>query len=439
MFKQIAPLSAIISLRFFGLFIVLPTISIYVMSMPGANTTIVGLVIGGYAITQMIFQIPFGAISDKIGRKPTITIGLIIFAIGSIVSGVATQTDTLIIGRFLQGAGAIGAVVTAMITDLVVEEKRTKAMAIMGGMIAASFALAMVLGPIIGASYGISSLFYLTAFLSILSIVLLYTVVPNAPKMIHNYQEKAKILPLIFDKNLVKMNLTNMLQKALMTFIFMISPIVLIQSYGWDKMDMIWVYLPAMVAGVFAMAPASIIAEKRGRYKEVLIIGVLLFGVAFFMLGFFNTVEYFIASIILFFIGFNMHEPIMQSVAVKFTKTYQKGLSLGIFNSFGYFGTFTGGVAGGYLYDRFGLDSLSLMIVGLTLLWLVMLFFLTNPKKLQTIYIEKTKIDKQNLDRLNYSTMYVEDWYENETEGIIVVKFYDDKTDEQTIIKAVTL
>ncbi len=439
MFRQVAPLSTIVALRFFGLFIVLPTISIYAMSLPGSTTTIVGMVIGGYALTQMLFQIPFGAMSDKIGRKTTITIGLLVFATGSVVSAVATDIDMLIAGRLLQGAGAIGAVVTAMISDLVVEHKRTKAMAIMGGMIAGSFALAMIIGPVVGASYGIDTLFYITAILSLVSIVLLYTIVPNPPKTIHDYHEKATLLPLLFDKNLFKMNMTNMLQKGLMTFVFMISPIIMIQTYGWDKMELVYLYLPAMLAGVLAMAPASIIAEKRGKYKEVLIIGVLFFAFAFGFFGFFATEEFFIGGVVLFFIGFNMHEPIMQSVAVKFSKTYQKGLSLGIFNSFGYLGTFVGGVLGGYLYDHIGLQSLSVVVVVVSVLWLAMIASLTNPKKLQTIYIKNSDIDRSNLDRLNYSTKPIQEWYENNTEQMIVVKFYDDKTDEQTIKEAISL
>ena len=235
------------------------------------------------------------------------------------------------------------------------------------------------------------------------------------------------------------MNITNMLQKSFMTFVFMISPIVLIQNYGWNKMDMVYLYLPAMIAGVLAMGPAAMIAEKRGKYKEVLIIGVAFFAVSFGFFGFFSGAEFFITGVVLFFVGFNMHEPIMQSVAVKFSKTYQKGLTLGVFNSFGYFGTFTGGVAGGYLYDSIGLQSLSFVVVILSVLWLVMLISLTNPKKLRTIYIKNSLIDKTNLDRLNYSTMPIQEWYENETENIIVVKFYEDKTDEQYIKKAIML
>ncbi|NOR58579.1 MAG: MFS transporter, partial [Sulfurimonas sp.] len=171
MFKKIFPLSAIISLRFLGLFLVLPVISIYAASMTD-NLLLVGIIVGGYALTQAIFQVPFGIMSDKIGRKPTLLIGLIIFLIGSLIAAFATDIYTLMLGRFLQGAGAIGSVITAMISDLVEEEVRGKAMAIMGATIAISFAIAMGLGPVIGASYGVDTLFIITAGLSVLAMIL---------------------------------------------------------------------------------------------------------------------------------------------------------------------------------------------------------------------------------------------------------------------------
>ena len=234
MFKTIAPLSAIIALRFFGLFIVLPVISVYALSLPGSNSTLVGIVIGGYALTQMIFQIPFGIMSDKLGRKGTIILGLLLFAIGSIVCAVSDDILLLLLGRFLQGAGAIGAVVTAMISDLVQEEKRPKAMALMGGMIAGSFALAMIIGPIMGAFFGIHSLFWLTAILALLSIFVLIKFVPNPPLIKHTYSTKTNLLPILLNSNLIKMNITNFLQKGFMTFAFMIIPIVLTKTYNWN-------------------------------------------------------------------------------------------------------------------------------------------------------------------------------------------------------------
>jgi MFS family permease len=214
MLKTIMPLNIIIAMRFLGLFIVLPVISVYALSLPGATPTTVGIVIGGYAITQMIFQVPFGIISDKIGRKSTIVMGLIIFAIGSLIAAQADNMITLLFGRFLQGAGAIGAVVTAMISDIVKEEQRPKAMALMGGSIALAFAIAMVAGPLIGAAAGVSTLFYIVAVMAIVSIFILIKYVPNAPKITHTYNGSDKYSFLV-NPSLLKMNITNFLQKGL--------------------------------------------------------------------------------------------------------------------------------------------------------------------------------------------------------------------------------
>lgn len=193
MFKQVMPLSLIISFRFFGLFIVLPVLSVYALSLPGSTPAIVGIVVGGFALTQMIFQVPFGMMSDMLGRKGTIITGLLLFAIGSILCALANDILTLLLGRFMQGAGAIAAVISAMISDLVKEEERPKAMAIMGGFIALSFALAMVVGPVIGGLAGIGSLFWITTFLALASIFIIVKLVPNSPQVTHTYHNIGKL------------------------------------------------------------------------------------------------------------------------------------------------------------------------------------------------------------------------------------------------------
>ena len=227
MFKKVFPLSAILSLRFLGLFLVLPVIAIYALELEGATPLLVGVVVGGYALTQAIFQVPFGTMSDKIGRKPTLLFGLIVFLIGSLICAYSTDIYTLMLGRFLQGAGAIGAVITAMISDLVAEEVRGKAMAIMGGSIAMSFALAMGLGPVIGANYGIDTLFIITAVLSILAMLILFTKVPTPPRIKHVYHKTSKTSDILKDSNLLNMIVINAMQKGLMTVAFVLIPIIL--------------------------------------------------------------------------------------------------------------------------------------------------------------------------------------------------------------------
>ena len=431
MIKSVLPLSSIIALRFLGLFLVLPVLSVYAINLEGATTTLVGVVIGGYALTQMIFQVPFGIISDKLGRKGTIIMGLIIFAIGSLVCALANDILALLLGRFLQGAGAIGAVVTAMISDLVKEEQRPKAMATMGMFIGISFAISMLAGPTIGAAFGVEVLFYITLVIALASIVILVKLVPNPPSITHTYNKKAKISAILKNQNLIKMNITNFLQKGLMTFAFMIIPMVLINSYEWTMSELWKVYLPAMIFGFLAMAPAAIIAEKKGKFKEILIIGIALFAISYLIIGLSSSAIAFMVGVVIFFVGFNMHEPIMQSLATKFAKVHQRGLVLGIFNSFGYLGTFLGGLLGGIFCEDVTLSTLVITIAIICLIWAILILTMPNPTKKKFVYLALSEYDKNKTSSLDeYS---IDEWYINNTEGIIAVKYDQEIISEQKI------
>lgn len=432
MIKSVLPLSSIIALRFLGLFLVLPVISVYAMNLEGASTTLIGIVVGGYALTQMIFQVPFGIISDKLGRKGTIIMGLVLFAIGSLICAISTDIYTLMLGRFLQGAGAIGAVVTAMISDLVKEEQRPKAMAMMGMFIGISFAVSMIAGPTLGSAFGVESLFIITMVLALASIFVLLKMVPNPPHITHSYNGKAKLSTVLGNTNLIKMNITNFLQKGLMTFAFMIIPMVLINNYEWQMKELWQVYLPAMIFGFLAMAPAAIIAEKKGKFKEILVIGILLFAVSYLVIGLSSSTTIFVIGVVIFFIGFNMHEPIMQSLATKFAKVHQRGLVLGIFNSCGYLGTFLGGLLGGIFFD--GLESLSTIVITITvvcILWAILIITMPNPAKKKMAYLPVSEYNLDNSNNLEIDS--IDEWYINNTEGTIAIKYDEQKIDEEAI------
>jgi predicted MFS family arabinose efflux permease len=433
MIKSVLPLSLIIALRFLGLFIVLPILSVYALSLEGANELLVGIIIGGYALTQMIFQVPFGALSDKIGRKKTIIFGLIIFALGSIVCAISSDIYMLMIGRFLQGAGAIGAVVTAMISDVVKEEQRAKAMAMMGGSIAASFALSMALGPVIGGLWGAGTLFWITAVLSLLAIGILITKVPPVPVIYHDVSEEDKRLSNIFkDANLIRMNITNFLQKGMMTLAFLIIPIILTSSYGFEKSELYKVYLPAMIFGVLAMPFSAIIGEKKHKAKEMLLLGIILFGIAYALMGVATSSLVFILGVVVFFIGFNIHEPLLQSLTSKYAKVHQKGTALGVFNSFGYFGTFIGGVVGGAMLQSYSMGTIGIIVAILCLAWIALLFAMPNPSLVKNLYIkinENTKERTQSLKELSG----IKEWYINESEQVLVVKYDTQKIEAKAI------
>jgi predicted MFS family arabinose efflux permease len=423
MIKTIFPLSLIIALRFLGLFIVLPVLSVYALSLKGSNELLIGFAIGGYALTQMLLQVPFGMLSDKIGRKPTLAFGLVIFIIGSLVCAYSTEIYTLIFGRLLQGAGAIGAVASAMISDTVKEEVRAKAMAMMGGSIALAFAASMILGPVIGAYFGIDKLFLLTACFTFISIIILYLKVQKPPRITHKYKNNTKeIFTILKDTNLLKMNITNMLQKGMMTLAFLIIPLLMIQKYGFVKKELWIVYAPAMVLGIFAMGLSAVLGEKKKKPKLVLMMGITLFALAFAVMAEASNAYIFILGVILFFVGFNIHEPLLQSLASKYAKIHQKGTALGIFNTFGYFGTFTGSLWGGHILKWYGIGYIAVVVVVTCILWLFLIASLENPVFTKNFYLHFDKFTEKNLVNIDKMPGIVE-WYKNENEKLLIVKY----------------
>ena len=397
--KSVLALSFIISTRFFGLFIVMPVLSLYALELKNANEFLIGLLVGVYALMQIIFQVPFGILSDKIGRKKTMFIGLAIFIIGSLICANSNDIYTMIIGRIIQGSGAIGAVGSAMISDFVSEEKRGKAMAIMGGFIGIAFAVSMVLSPIMSSFWGLSSLFYLSAILSFICIIMLFTTIPKETKITHQ-NTKTPIIKLIKEKNLSLMNITNFMQKMLMSIAFLSIPIMLNKEFNYP-IDQLWhVYLASMIFGFLAMGLAGSMGERRGLSKNILLIGIVFFAISYLIFAFSMDSFVFMVGVVVFFIGFNLHEPIMQSCASKFCKVNEKGAALGIFNAFGYGGSFVGGIMGGYFLHHYDFKYLAFILIFLSIIWFVLLLFLKNPRDFSNLYLDlNTNIkDLSNID-----------------------------------------
>ena len=430
MLKSVLPLSFIIATRFFGLFILLPVLSLYALSLQGANEDLIGLLFGIYAITQMFLQTPFGVLSDKIGRKNTLAIGLCVFIIGSSVCAFSEEIHAMIFGRFLQGCGAVGAVATALISDFTTEEDRGKAMAIMGAMIGVSFGAAMILSPYLSAKYGLASLFHLSSALTLLCLLLLFLVIPKEPQ-IRSFKQKAPLLILLRDKNLMLMNLTNFFQKAFMTTAFLLIPILLVQKLGLSKNDLIKVYALAAVFGFASMGASGALGEKKALAKQILLLGICFFVLSYLIFAFARSAGVFIVGVMLFFVGFNAHEPIMQSLASKFAKAGQKGATLGIFNSFGFFGSFVGGLCGGILFGKIGVFALSIAVAALGCVWFILLLGLTDPKIFKNLYFQKGA--DGDFAALKDQNGVIEIY---ETDKNLVVKFNSNLTDEERINEA---
>ncbi|WP_027327796.1 MFS transporter [Helicobacter pametensis] len=430
LFKLTYPLTLISSLRFFGLFVVIPIISIHALSL-GATPLMVGLAVGGYALTQIIFQTPFGILGDKLDKRLIIAIGLVIFIIGSLVCAFADDIYLLVLGRLLQGCGAISSVITALLADLTPEEHRTKAMAMMGGGISFAFLFAMIFGPLIASYFGIKSLFFLAAFVCIIGFIILILKVPKGEKIHYSYHYTSTHSSYLKDPNLWMMHLSSFLQKALVNLGFIIIPIVLFKDFDF-KADELWkFYAPAGILGIFAMAPASIIAEKYGRFKGTMIAGIIAFGICFALFciaDYFQILWIFILGILVFFIALDIHEPIMQSLASRYPKAYQRSSALGLFTTFGFLGSFLGAVLGGVLYSYMGLFALSLLIGGICILWILcLLFLLQNPIRQKTLFIPTNQCNLTHLSSIQGITDY---YYTQET---LVIKFNPQITDETSI------
>jgi predicted MFS family arabinose efflux permease len=344
----------------------------------------------------------------------------------------------LLLGRFLQGAGAIGSVVSAMIADLVKEEERAHAMAIMGGTIAMSFAVAMIVAPIVGGSYGIDKLFWLTAILSVMAIGILFTAVPQPPKIVHSYsEEESKFLDVFKDKALVRMYITFLFHSSIMTMAFFIIPVVMTGSveeggFGWEKAALWKVYFPAMIFGFLAMAPAAIFGEKYGKGKEIFMISVAVIFLGFIAMGFATTPWVFIVGVVLFFIGFNMFEPLLQSFVAKFAKVHQKGAALGVANTFAYTGIFLGGLLAGYVMQHFDRATLATIVALIAVAWFIWVATMPSPNNRGNVYLPLDIFDREKVHALTAHDAIVES-YVNETENIAVVKYDKDKIDEDEV------
>jgi predicted MFS family arabinose efflux permease len=431
--KKVLPLSLIVALRFFGLFIVLSVLSQYAKDLPGGNAFLAGVALGGYALTQAVLQVPFGVMSDKIGRKKTILFGLLLFAAGSVVAALADNIYILLAGRFLQGAGAIGSVVTAMIADHVREDQRAHAMAVMGMTIAMSFAAAMIIGPVMAGVFSVSSLFWLTAALSLSALVILFTAVPEPPKIVHHYsEEEAKIKHVFKDKDLVRMYITFLFHSGTMAIAFFIIPIVMKEKFDMTTMDYWKVYLPAVFFGILAMAPAAIFGEKYSKGKEVFLASIGFIVVSFLLMGFSNSFLWFAVGATFFFIGFNMFEPLLQSFVAKFAKVHQKGAALGVANTFAYVGVFLGGAIGGWIYGHYSVQGVTIFVVILSVFWTLWIMGMRNPGLRANLFLDFDTYEKTKLQGLK-TLDGVTDFYVNETEGLIVIKYDAEEVSEDHI------
>lgn len=367
-----AALAAIFGLRMLGLFLILPVFAVYAPTLAGGDDVLmVGLAIGAYGLIQAFFQIPYGMASDRYGRKPVIVAGLLLFAAGSFLAAAADDIVWVIVGRLIQGAGAISAAITALAADLTREQHRTKVMAMIGSSIGLVFALSLVAAPLLYSVIGMPGIFALTGAMALGAIVLLLKAVPMPvqPAVV----QRVPFAVVLRDLNLLRMNFGVLALHLMQTAMWVVVPMSLTTQGGLPVGEHWKIYLPAVLVSFAVMVPAIIAAEKYHRMKSVFVGAVLLLllvqiGFAFFGQGLYSLS----ALLLLFFVGFNIMEALQPSLISRLAPPGAKGAALGVYNTTQSVGLFLGGALGGWLFKHFGAMAVQGFCAAIAGLWLML-------------------------------------------------------------------
>ena len=382
-------LASIYGLRMLGMFLLLPIFAIYAEKLEGgSNHTLIGVALGAYGLMQVLLQLPFGMASDKYGRKKLIYIGLVLFAVGSVVAAVSTDIYMVIVGRAIQGAGAISAVVTALVADSTREEHRTKAMAMIGATIGLTFAVSLVVAPLLNQLIGVSGIFWMTAVLSILAIGVVKYAVPNpVHSQFHSDAQTApnKIKDVLRDRQLLRLNFGTFCLHGAQMAMFIVVPFALKETSGMNENQHWQVYLPVLIASFLFMIPAIIYAEKRAKLKPVFIGAVALMLLA--QIAFALNIHVFwgiVASLFIYFVAFNILEASLPSLISKMSPAASKGTAMGVHNTAQSLGMFLGAVMGGYLSHKMGFSAVFVFCAVLMGVWLLLAFGMKTPPSVKT-------------------------------------------------------
>ena len=367
-------LAGIFSLRMLGLFMILPVFALYAEKLEGATPALMGLALGAYGMTQALLQIPFGLLSDRFGRKPVILAGLVLFALGSAVAALSDDIFGIIIGRAIQGSGAIAAAVMALAADLTREEHRTKTMAIIGMSIGLSFSVSLVAGPVLDHWIGISGIFWLTGILALLGIAVLFTAVPTpVSSYIHRDAEPvpAQFAQVLRDAQLLRLDFGILTLHMILTASFTALPLVLRDYGGLPSSHHWWVYLPVLLVSVMAMVPLIIYGERRQRMKTVFLGAIIAVVASMFGLAEgYGSLTGIVLSLFLFYVGFNLLEASLPSLISRMAPPASKGTAMGFYSSSQFLGAFLGGSIGGWLLGEAGFSGVFLFCAAAASVWL---------------------------------------------------------------------
>lgn len=434
--RSISGLSLIFALRMLGLFMILPVFSISAHQYSGSTPMLIGLAIGAYGLTQALLQIPFGMLSDRFGRKQIITLGLLLFAAGSIVAALAESIEMVIVGRLLQGSGAVAAAVMALTADLTRDEQRTKAMASIGISIGMSFSIALATGAALENWIGLSGIFWATALMALLGVVVLHLWVPSPHRRVSH--RDIEPVPRQFSKvlrnpQIMRLVFSIMVLHLLLTTSFFALPLALQDSAGLDKSQHVMAYLPILLLAFVAMVPFIIIAEKKRKMKPVFLGAIAVLGIA--QLGwaiFPSSLALILFCLWLFFTAFNILEASLPSMMSKLSPLENKGTAMGIYSSAQFIGAFIGGAMGGVLYQQFGLQGIFFASSLLIVVWLLLVLPMQAPRHYSSRIIHMNAVAMTDIEhfinRLN-AIKGVKETVVVPEEQVAYVKFSPEETD----------
>lgn len=381
--RSVSALASVYAIRMLGLFMVMPVLVLLGTELEGATPALLGFAIGAYGLSQALLQIPFGLLSDRVGRKRMIYLGLILFAAGSFVAGAADSIYVVILGRILQGAGAIASVLMALLSDLTREEQRTRAMATVGISIGISFSVSLVLGPLLGARWGLSGIFYLTALLALIALVVVWRLVPTPHhRNVSAEQQPARAMVgrVLKNQRLLRLDFGIFVLHLVLTALFLVFPSLLEGRLGLPSGSHWWFYLSVMLTSFFAMVPFIIIGEKRRKMKPVLCGAVALLALSCGALsGLGENLSAGWLLLFFFFMAFNLLEASLPSLLSKEAPAASKGTAMGVYSTSQFMGTFLGGALGGYLLQQAGVTGVLALMVTVLLLWLMVALTMPAP------------------------------------------------------------
>ena len=398
------------SIRMLGLFMILPVFSVYATHMKGATPPLIGLALGLYGLTQALLQIPFGMASDRLGRKPIIVTGLLLLLLGSIVAAMAHSITLLIIGRALQGAGAIGSTVLALLADLTRDESRSKAMAFMGLSIGFAFTIAMIAGPVINSWFQLSGIFWATGVLAIVGLTLLLVAVPTPPKPVgHDCNTRLiKRLSTAFkNTQLLCLDWSIFSLHAILTAMFIAIPIILFHGIALSEWQQIGLYLTVLITSFVFALPLIIIAEKKRKMKTIFSCAIAIIAIVELILSLsVHTTLLTTLMLFIFFTAFTFLEATLPSWVSKIAPIRHKGTAMGVYSSSQFLGIFVGGALGGIVYSLTHLSGVFIFCTCLAVIWLIISLFMRQPTYLSTLFFklncDLTEVTlKQKLSSLN--------------------------------------